>query len=271
MRPRRSLLEPEAVPVVLVDDPGRDVSAVDGRDDRLLVLVDARVPLAGPRARRPPPSRRGSRSPHRRSAGSPSRAARPRPCRATPASRGRGSTPGAAPPAPASGRRRGCSRGAPSQPTVPRASGRRPAPAARATWRGGARSAVLLEVHQLGRVLGQIDVGRGRAALLQDLVGEHDAVVRPHVNVDTGLLLECGDQRPGQLEVLAVVEDDRDPCRRSPRSAAARRRQRPPRSRPAAAIARRLHACPRNRQTARRPAADLVARPPGTPRRAAAP
>ena len=47
----RADLEPEAVPVVLVDDPGGDVAPVDGRDHRLVVLVELARSASARRAR----------------------------------------------------------------------------------------------------------------------------------------------------------------------------------------------------------------------------
>ena len=41
----RAELEPQPVPVVLIDHAGGDVAAVDGGDDRLVVLVDLGVAL----------------------------------------------------------------------------------------------------------------------------------------------------------------------------------------------------------------------------------
>ncbi len=45
MHAARAAFEPEAVPVVLVDEPAGDVAAVDRSDDGLLVLVDRGVAL----------------------------------------------------------------------------------------------------------------------------------------------------------------------------------------------------------------------------------
>ena len=68
---------------------------------------------------------------------------------------------------------------------------------------------VSFEVHELRGVLGQVHVGRRGAALLQDLVRQHDAVGRAHVDLDVGRARERLDQRGGQLGVLAAVQDER--------------------------------------------------------------
>jgi hypothetical protein len=72
-----------------------------------------------------------------------------------------------------------------------------------------AQKPVRLEVHELGGVLGQVRVGRRGAALLEELIGEHDPVAGADVDVDAGVARERRDQRARELRVLTVVEHER--------------------------------------------------------------
>ncbi len=74
---------------------------------------------------------------------------------------------------------------------------------------------VLFEILELRAVLGEIHIGGRRAALLQKLVGEDDAVVGAHFDFDVSLLFERRHEFGAHLRVLAVVEEDRAAVRRA--------------------------------------------------------
>ncbi len=201
-------LELEAIPVVLVDQPAGHVPAVDRGDHSLLVLVDLRVALepGEPVGGGLLPVSGDHGADKRREVGV-----------------GRGDRDLAFPlrlrkiedRSRELGRRELCRivhEAVHAERHSDPVAGRRPVPGrdlAEGRRAQLAQTPVLVQGHELRRVLGEIDVRRGSAPLLEDLVGKDDAVVRPHSHRDPGLLLERRHERLCELGVLAVVEDDR--------------------------------------------------------------